>query len=167
MSHNSVQPSSDLTSFDQRLAEVSAGEADIEQATALAVRLVRKVAGKSPTLYHTLQPSSESTDKCDTEQGRGDTLHDDRPPELVDRFVEFVSIGEGGQACVYRAFDRQLDRPVAIKILKHDLNRFEREARVIAQLEHEHICRIRSLDLGQKQLPGLAIDPRRTTHFDV
>jgi eukaryotic-like serine/threonine-protein kinase len=56
-------------------------------------------------------------------------------------------LGSGGMGEVYRARDTRLDRTVAIKILKDgavvndDLRqRFEREARVVSQLTHPHIC---------------------------
>jgi eukaryotic-like serine/threonine-protein kinase len=56
------------------------------------------------------------------------------------------SIGAGGMGEVYRARDTRLDRIVAIKILPnhHASNpelreRFEREARTIASLNHPHI----------------------------
>jgi Tol biopolymer transport system component len=55
-------------------------------------------------------------------------------------------LGVGGMGEVYRARDTKLDRDVAIKILPHDvaddperLARFEREARVLASLNHQHI----------------------------
>ena len=58
-------------------------------------------------------------------------------------------IGSGGMATVYQAYHERLDRHVAIKVL-HDsfarddtfLERFEREARIIARLEHPHIVPI-------------------------
>ena len=61
---------------------------------------------------------------------------------------EIVSpLGAGGMGEVYRARDTRLDRAVAIKILPDALardpqfrERFDREARVISQLEHPHIC---------------------------
>ena len=62
-------------------------------------------------------------------------------------------LGSGGMGEVYRARDRQLDRDVAIKILpphftKDDdrLVRFEREAKILAALNHPHIGAIYGLE---------------------
>jgi eukaryotic-like serine/threonine-protein kinase len=56
-------------------------------------------------------------------------------------------LGAGGMGEVYRARDTRLDRTVAIKILSSQLvasaelrARFEREARVISQLQHPNVC---------------------------
>src|SRR5256885_8647775 len=58
-------------------------------------------------------------------------------------------IGSGGMGDVYRAWDTTLDRDVAIKILPHAVTddpdrraRFEREARVLASLNHPNIAAI-------------------------
>src|ERR1017187_7708011 len=65
------------------------------------------------------------------------------------------SVGAGGMGEVYRARDTRLDRIVAIKVLPAHLadrselrERFEREARTIASLNHPHICTLH--DIGQQ-----------------
>jgi len=65
------------------------------------------------------------------------------------------AIGAGGMGEVYRARDTRLDRIVAIKVLpthladRSDLReRFEREAKTIAGLNHPHICMLH--DIGQQ-----------------
>src|SRR5271169_862368 len=57
------------------------------------------------------------------------------------------AIGAGGMGEVYKARDTRLDRVVAIKVLPPHLadraelrERFEREAKTIASLNHPHIC---------------------------
>ena len=50
-------------------------------------------------------------------------------------------IGSGGMGDVYKARDSRLDRIVAVKVSKDAFtDRFEREARAIATLNHPHIC---------------------------
>ncbi len=63
--------------------------------------------------------------------------------------------GSGGMGEVYRARDTRLDRIVAIKVLPAHLadeperrERFEREARTIASLNHPHICTL--YDIGRQ-----------------
>jgi serine/threonine protein kinase len=64
-------------------------------------------------------------------------------------------LGSGGMGDVYRARDTRLDRIVAIKVLRTHVaadpdrrQRFEREARVISQLNHPHICVL--FDVGRE-----------------
>ncbi|MGD1094840.1 MAG: serine/threonine-protein kinase, partial [Bryobacteraceae bacterium] len=60
-------------------------------------------------------------------------------------------IGAGGMGEVYKARDTRLDRIVAIKTSKEQFDeRFEREARAIATLNHPHICHL--YDVGPDYL---------------
>src|SRR6202163_1993376 len=62
-----------------------------------------------------------------------------------------AAIGVGGMGEVYKARDTRLDRIVAIKVSKTEFSeRFEREARVIATLNHPHICQL--YDVGPNYL---------------
>jgi len=76
------------------------------------------------------------------------------PGSALGPYLIEAPIGAGGMGEVYRARDTRLDRTVAIKILSGELadagharKRFEREARVIAALEHPHICPL--YDVGE------------------
>ncbi len=67
-------------------------------------------------------------------------------------------IGAGGMGEVYRARDTRLGRDVAIKILPREftsnpdrLARFEREARVLAALNHPHIAAIYGVEDGPSE----------------
>ena len=72
-----------------------------------------------------------------------------------------AKIDEGGMGEVYRARDTTLDHDVALKVLPHAftedpdrLARFEREAKVLASLNHPNIGHIYGLEQaeGQKAL---------------
>src|SRR5437660_4661562 len=64
-----------------------------------------------------------------------------------------ASIGEGGMGQVYRARDTKLNRDVALKVLPDSfandhnrLARFQREAQVLASLNHPNIAHIHGLE---------------------
>jgi serine/threonine-protein kinase len=78
------------------------------------------------------------------------------PAATVDRERELLAgqprfrierlLGEGGMGKVYLAFDTVLARPVALKVLfasdREADERFEREARAQARVDHPHVCKV-------------------------
>jgi eukaryotic-like serine/threonine-protein kinase len=77
------------------------------------------------------------------------------PGKTVGPYQILSAIGAGGMGEVYRARDTRLDRTVAIKVLSAHLveradsrERFDREARTIAGLNHPHICTL--FDVGHQ-----------------
>src|ERR671914_2569483 len=65
---------------------------------------------------------------------------------ISDRYRLEERVGSGGMSSVYRAFDPTLERWVAIKLMHRDistdpdqLERFRREARAVARLNHPHV----------------------------
>ena len=69
-----------------------------------------------------------------------------------------AAIGAGGMGEVYRARDTKLNRDVAIKVLPDlfaadpdRLARFEREAQVLASLNHPHIAHVYGLERWERQ----------------
>ncbi|MGF1508785.1 MAG: tetratricopeptide repeat protein [Myxococcota bacterium] len=76
--------------------------------------------------------------------------------ELLGRYVLLDALGEGGGGQVFRAFDRQLERQVAIKRLKEKTPsrshssaiRLRREAQANALLQHPHVVSV--FDVGEQ-----------------
>ena len=66
-------------------------------------------------------------------------------------------LGSGGMGEVYKARDTRLDRVVAIKVAKERFpERFEREARAVAALNHPNICQL--YDVGPNYLVMELVD---------
>src|SRR5262252_1436932 len=71
--------------------------------------------------------------------------------EKLGPYEIIASIGAGGMGEVYRARDTRLGRDVAIKVSAQQFSeRFEREARAIAALNHPNICTM--YDIGPNYL---------------
>lgn len=76
-------------------------------------------------------------------------------PEKIGIYEVKSELGRGGMATVYRAYDPRFEREVAVKVLPSELLhadpqfrlRFEREAKIIAQLEHSAIVPV--YDVGE------------------
>jgi hypothetical protein len=75
---------------------------------------------------------------------------------LNGRYRLDARIAAGGMSTVYRAFDETLERQVAIKLMNREvgadsdqLERFRREARAVAQLNHPHVVGV--IDAGEDE----------------
>src|ERR1035441_884169 len=75
------------------------------------------------------------------------------PPSTIAHYKITAKLGEGGMGAVYRATDTKLNRDVAIKVLPPAfvedagrMARFEREAQVLASLNHPNIAAIYGIE---------------------
>jgi serine/threonine protein kinase len=65
------------------------------------------------------------------------------PGDSIGPYRIEAKVGSGSMGVVYRATDTRLHRLVALKVCQSEFtDRFEREARVIAALNHPNICQI-------------------------
>jgi serine/threonine protein kinase len=106
--------------------------------------------------------------------------------QTLSHFKITDKLGEGGMGEVYRANDTKLGREVAIKVLPEAvasdperLARFEREAKVLASLNHPHIAAIYSIEsaipadregapfASQEEVEATLREPPRPVHFLV
>ena len=72
-------------------------------------------------------------------------------------------IGKGGMATVFRAYQPSMDRHVAVKVIRASMlgdklgrDRFQREARVVARLEHPHLLPVYDFD-GEHDPPFIVM----------
>ena len=78
--------------------------------------------------------------------------------KLSGRYALQALLGSGGMGEVWRGVDEQLDRPVAVKVLREHLadpelaGRFRREARIAARLQHPGITVVHDVGSDNGQL---------------
>jgi len=80
-------------------------------------------------------------------------------PPLANRYQLQQTLGSGGMAVVYKAWDLRLERPVALKILRQDFSndaalneRFRLEAKAAANLSHPNIVTVYDFGLDDGRL---------------
>ena len=93
-------------------------------------------------------PSSPGTSSS------GSAISQSKPVDFGPRYEVQALLGEGGMGAVYRAYDRELDRIVALKLIRPELGadpaisqRFRQELLLASKVSHKNILRIH--DLGE------------------
>jgi len=83
----------------------------------------------------------------------------DTPNQKFKRYEIIEELGIGGMATVYRAYDPLFEREVALKVLKRELledpelkERFDRETKIVAKLEHAAIVPVYDVGYDNGQL---------------
>lgn len=76
----------------------------------------------------------------------GDGATIELPPAFVEHYAVGEVLGAGAMGCVFRARQRSVGRPVALKVMKGGtpelLARFRREARVLARISHPSVLAV-------------------------
>lgn len=108
-----------------------------------------------------LAPLDDHLDECDACTGarlaRARVAFDEAPPPRValGRFVVEELLGSGNMGTVFAGWDPELDRAVALKVLRpgrdddRDAERLLREARAMAQVRHANVVTV--YDVGRDQ----------------
>jgi eukaryotic-like serine/threonine-protein kinase len=84
-------------------------------------------------------------------------------PTHIGKYVISERAGRGGMGTVYLGHDPDLQRPVAVKVLRDDvpnqelLDRFLREARTAASLDHPNVVTVYEVGLGDDGRPFMAM----------
>ena len=107
-------------------------------------------AGKSPAAR---TPANRTPSQSRTPGGRSNRSGMmEQGEELGPRFVIQSLLGEGGMGRVYKAYDRELDRYIALKVLQPELagdpqiiQRFKHELLLASRISHRNILRIHDL----------------------
>lgn len=138
-------------SYHSLLAEYPDQTAEIDAAWSSRQRRLGENGGQKLTVANSVSQPGD-----DTWRGRETSAAESSesgPAPTIGKFEILESIGKGGFGEVYRARDKQLGRIVAVKVPRYgsfrteqERQRFFREARSAASLDHPHICRI--LEIG-------------------
>ncbi len=117
---------------------------ELEEKYSDCIELIQRVKQHSPDCL--VEPLRDWTDPAPVDLSE---LPESELPRQIGRFQIQSMLGVGGFGLVYRAYDPQLDRVVALKIprletllAKADRERFLREARTASSLDHPQLATI-------------------------
>jgi serine/threonine-protein kinase len=89
----------------------------------------------------------------------------------IGRYVELTLLGQGGMGAVYRGRDPELDRAVAVKVMREAspdfVARFRREAQSIARLAHANIVQVYDFGVDEEGNPYFVMELIDGTPLDA
>ena len=139
--------------FDEtRVGESTAGSREAEESGEIGL-LATNLSG--PAL-----PAPVDDDKRMKALIKGKLLRSKAAPVKIGRYTVLDRLGEGGMGVVYTAYDDQLERKVAVKILRGEpgrgdslaRTRLKREAQAMARLSHPNIVTVHEVSEFDEQL---------------
>ncbi len=110
------------------------------------------------------EPAPDPSGMEETEAGEGERRSEpEENPERIGRFRILDRLGAGGMGVVYSAYDPELDRKVALKLLRPDLaergsggttgtSRLQREAQAMARLNHPNVVTVHEVGRHGEQV---------------
>lgn len=141
-----------------RLSELAASNADWQETTSLLAVSAADAAYSAEAQERSWSDSQNAKPAAWTETMARQLLSPPSHPEMLGRLGRYEVerlIGSGGMGIVFKGFDTELNRPVAIKVLAPHLagsgaarQRFSREARAAAAVVHEHVVAIHNVESG-------------------
>src|SRR5689334_8103544 len=133
--------------------------ADVQQHVASCEDCHRRLDALA--LSRARQAASSVETRADVAPGPGDALVLVRG-KAVGRYVILEQLATGGMSEVYAAYDPQLDRKVALKLMRADLwhsldetvgrSRLLREAQAMARLSHPNVIAVHDVGMFQDQI---------------
>ncbi len=151
----------------QRLDQLAADDSEWQQlACQLAEPALYREAGKHDLESVHKQSFTTTRFLGDMSELAKQLLSPPNHPEMLGRIGRYEVerlIGAGGMGVVFKAYDTELNRPVAVKVLAPHLSgndsarkRFAREARAAAAVVHEHVVPIHNVET-EEQTPFLVM----------
>lgn len=126
--------------------------ADMADLSGSINQLVQSLRGKDALASHMVELSKKSHHEVDKIHNPAKVLVE--PGKVINqRFEVIKNIGVGGMGAVFKAFDKELEEVVALKLLKtqqatdNDVAQFKDEIKVARRISHPNVVRIH--DFGQ------------------